>query len=365
MSGLRTPRYGRRLENIEAGRTYSHPWELTVDSGLLGLFSAAMLDACPLHSSLPWAKQFGFRDRPVAPIVLLNLALGMSAHDLFEQAVGHLVYLDVRFPDACHVGDTLHALTHVESVKAGASPEHGTLSTQTQLQTDSGTVVCAFRRKVLIRAGSLAGGPEIPDEPAEPISARDLPPLPTPLRQGVIAPKRVSRFGGFFEDFDVGDVIVHGRGRTIGETEHMLLAQAARNTHALHVDEVLCRSKSTAGTRIVDGGLVLGWTLSLTSRDFGGNALWELGLDQGSHPNDVVAGDTLYATTKVVGKDEAGPHAGVLTLRVVGTKNRTGEDLFLSGLFTPEMAKAEGKIPEKVVEITRKLLVLKRRPLTS
>ena len=366
MSGVRTPRYGRRLEDIENQRTYAHPWELTLDTGLLGLFSASMLDACPLYSSRPYAEQFGFRDRPVPPILLLNLALGMATHDLFEQAVGHLAYLDVRFPEAAYVGDTLRARTQVESVKAGGNPEHGSLSTRTLLETDSGTTVCVFRRKVLIRAGSLAGGPDAPSEPSHDLPSDTLSPLPAVLRQGVPSPQRTTGFGGFYDDFDVGDVVVHPRGRTIGETESMLLAQASLNTHPLHVDEVLCRTKSAANTRIVDGGLVLGWTLALTSRDFSGNAVWDLGLDQGGHPNDVVAGDTLYATTKIIGKEDAGPNAGVLTLRIVGTKNRTGEDLFLNGLFTPEMAKAKGKIAEKVVEITRRLLVLKlSRPAKS
>ncbi len=141
----------------------------------------------------------------------------------------------------------------------------------------------------------------------------------------------------------------------------MLLTQLVRNSHPIHFDEVYCREHSFAKTRVVYGGLVLSWVLALTSRDLGGNALWDLGLDQGAHPSGVVAGDTLYATSKIVDKADAGPDAGIVTLRVVGTKNRSGAELAHDpGFFEPELGKSEGKIGDKVVEITRKLLVRKR-----
>jgi hypothetical protein len=101
--------------------------------------------------------------------------------------------------------------------------------------------------------------------------------------------------------------------------------------------------------------------LALTSRDVAGNAIWDLGLDQGAHPNGVVAGDTLYATSKVLSKEDAGDEAGIVTLRVVGTKNHSGAEHALDpGFFQPELAKNDGKIADKVVEITRKLLIRKR-----
>ncbi len=118
-----------------------------------------------------------------------------------------------------------------------------------------------------------------------------------------------------------------------------------------------------AKTRVVYGGLVLSWVLSLASRDTAGNAVWDLGLDDGAHPSGVLAGDTLYAATLVVAKEPRGPHAGSVTLRIVGLKNTPARPLLDKGmdLFTPELGKTTGKVTEKVVEITRTLLV-RRRP---
>ena len=142
----------------------------------------------------------------------------------------------------------------------------------------------------------------------------------------------------------------------------MALATLTSNSHPLHLDEHQCRTDSFARTRVVYGGLVLSWVLALTSRDTAGNAVWDLGLDDGAHPSGVLAGDTLYAATRVVAKEPRGAHAGSVTLRVVGLKNTPAGPLLEKGadLFTPELGKTSGKVAEKAVEITRTLLVRRR-----
>ena len=47
------------------------------------------------------AAQQGFADRPVHPIALVNFGLSFSVHDVSEQAIAHLAYIDVRFRNAC------------------------------------------------------------------------------------------------------------------------------------------------------------------------------------------------------------------------------------------------------------------------
>jgi acyl dehydratase len=108
---------------------------------------------------------------------------------------------------------------------------------------------------------------------------------------------------------------------------------------------------------------VLSWVLALSSRDTAGNAVWDLGLDDGAHPSGVLSGDTLYAASKVLAKEERGQGMGSVTLRVIGLKNTPARVLFERGddLFTPELGKSENKVNAKIVEITRTLLVRRRR----
>ena len=182
-------------------------------------------------------------------------------------------------------------------------------------------------------------------------------PLPSELAGEIKSPVWPGRPSGFFEDFQEGDVILHSIGHTVGESEHMQLTILTRNSHPLHFDEVYCRERSFTKTRVVEGGLVFAWTASLASRDTTANALWELGYDKGSHPNPVLAGDTIYAASRVIDKRSHNEQAAIVRFKVVGVKNETAANLIRKGvdLF-------EGKFDQKVFEIEREVLFPKRPP---
>lgn len=359
---IHEPRHGRLLDDFVPGAVYAHPWEVTVDEGMMALFAASFQDAVPTYASRAAARALGLRDRPVHPLLLLNLGLSFSVHDVSERAIAHLAYIDARFPEACYPGDTVRASSRVIGVKPVSSGDKGVVHVRTSLTTDEGMPVCVFERKALVRAGRA--GP-VPPEVQNDVPAADhidLPRAPAVLLRDIPPAPRRGGFAWGWDELTVGDVIVHAVGRTVSEAEHMQLTTLARNSHPLHVDERYCQTGSFAKTRVVYGGLVLSWVLSLASRDTAGNAVWDLGLDEGAHPSGVLAGDTLYAASKVLAKEPRGPNAGSVTLRVVGLKNTPARPLLDKGydLFTPELGKTAGKVNEKVVEITRTLLVRRR-----
>src|SRR5689334_7126231 len=117
----KTFQYGRMLEDFEEGKTYDHPWDVTVDGGTVALFQASFLDASPPYASAVYARDIGLRDRPLHPLLLLNFGLSFSVHDISEQAIAHLAYLDVRFPEASYAGDTLTASSQVLSVRKAST----------------------------------------------------------------------------------------------------------------------------------------------------------------------------------------------------------------------------------------------------
>jgi 2-methylfumaryl-CoA hydratase len=276
-----------------------------------------------------------------------------------EQAIAHLAYLDVRFPEAGYAGDTVTARSTVLDVKPSSTGDKGVVHVRTALTNDKNQVLCAFERKALIRAGKLDNRPASPFPEARPVpELKSLPHLPPPLRAALPAAPP-PRFARFFEDFQVGQVYLHEIGRTVGESEHMQLTDLVRNSHPLHFDELYCKDNSFAKQRVVYGGLVFSWVATLASRDVAGNALWDLGYDQGAHPNGVVGGDTLYAASKVLEARD-----GRVTFRLVGVKNVTSAaayEKYGEALFDEELKKdKDQKIKEKVIEITRTLYVRKK-----
>lgn len=163
------------------------------------------------------------------------------------------------------------------------------------------------------------------------------------VAQRALEGRRLTRDDNFWEDFEVGETIVHPRARTVGETEHMALTNLVLNTAQLHFNQAMCdESPSTYfdGRRVVYGGIVFAFVVGLASEETSENALEELSFDEGRHKSPVFAGDTLFAESTVLEKRNSPERedAGVVKFLLVG-KNQRGE---------------------VVLEITREVLVKKK-----
>lgn len=353
------PKYGRLLDDFHVGDVYHHPWEVTIDDGMLAMFAASFLDPNPLYSSRRFAQELGFRDRVVHPLVMLNLALSFTVHDVSEQAIAHLAYIDLKFPNAAYSGDTLSVFSEILDVRVSASkPDRGVVHLRTTGVNQEGIVVVTFERKALIPVGKLEGRAH--PTPSASDALRNQSPsngslaIPVELSSEIKTPKWPGRPRGLFEDFEVGDVILHSNGHTVGESEHMQLTILTRNSHPLHFDEVYSREHSFMKTRVVEGGLVFAWVTSLASRDTTANALWEVGYDNGSHPNPVLAGDTLYAVSRVIEKQDRDEQTGIVRFKLVGVKNERPATLLAADLDL-----FDSRSEQKVFEIEREVLVAK------
>lgn len=130
--------------------------------------------------------------------------------------------------------------------------------------------------------------------------------------------------GSYFEDFIVGDTLIHQRGRTITETDNHLFTSLVMNTAELHFNQDLVDKDPRTyfdGRRVVYGGVVLAFTVGLASEDTSENAIAELEMDNGRHTNPVFHGDTIYAQSTVLEKRDADrPDAGVVKFKLIGKK---------------------------------------------
>lgn len=111
----------------------------------------------------------------------------------------------------------------------------------------------------------------------------------------------------YFEDFETGAVIRHARGKTITEMDNVLITNMVMNTAEGHFNEHLMRAAGNGifNQRVVFGGINLSMVIGLAAQDTAEQAIAELSLDgiKLSHP--VVHGDTLYAFTEVLGKEDS------------------------------------------------------------
>ncbi|MBV8360702.1 MAG: MaoC family dehydratase [Deltaproteobacteria bacterium] len=136
----------------------------------------------------------------------------------------------------------------------------------------------------------------------------------------------------FFEDFAIGDVFEHARGKTVEDLENVLITNLVLNTAQAHFNEDFAQSLEQKH-RITFGGVTASIVIGLAMQDTGENAVEEVGLDQVRFRVPVLHGDTLYAFTEVVNKEEeptdsrGHKNVGLVHFRHWGV-NQRGETVF-------------------------------------
>jgi acyl dehydratase len=126
----------------------------------------------------------------------------------------------------------------------------------------------------------------------------------------------------YFEDFTVGDVYRHARGKTVTEMDNVLITNLVMNTAQGHFNED-SMSRTEFGQRITFGGITAAMVIGLASQDTGENAIAELGLDGITFRSPVFHGDTLYAFTEVRAKEDGDrPDGGIVEFAHWGVNQR-------------------------------------------
>lgn len=123
----------------------------------------------------------------------------------------------------------------------------------------------------------------------------------------------------YYEDFEVGEIYEHTRGKTVTEMDNVAITNLVLNTAQGHFNEDQMED-SEFGERIVYGGINLSMVCGLASEDISENAITELGYDEVRFSNPVFHGDTLYAASEVLSKHDSDDRSdgGVVEFRIRG-----------------------------------------------
>ncbi|MFO1518695.1 MAG: MaoC family dehydratase [bacterium] len=366
LSKVKTPQYGRVLEDLDEGEVFCHPRGVTIDRAFAVEFATNFMETNPLYLNAEYAKAHGFKDLVVSPLMVMNIALSLGVQNDSEKAIANLGYYNVCFVKPVYPGDTLRSLTKVlkREVKEGGKPGIATIRTISLDQ--NGDLVLQYDRKIMVAPAGKKSDPSTIAGEKFPEANELMMTVPT-APNGF--PKNLTGIRTYFEDFNVGDIIVHANGRTITD-EHYAWTYRVMNTHPLHFDRLYstARTGAMSGEPIVYGGLVFAWLAGLASRDTTENAIADFGYTEGYHTQPAVSGDTVYAISRVLSKSEgpAESKAGIVTFQLIGVKNiraaqaleKFGVDLFIKENDKKKLGKE--KIPEKIFEIERRVLIKKK-----
>lgn len=121
--------------------------------------------------------------------------------------------------------------------------------------------------------------------------------------------------GRYFDQWAIGDRIVHEIRRTVTETDNLLFSTMTHNPQPLHLDAEAAKA-SEFGQILVNGTFTFALMVGLSVGDTTlGTLVANLGYDKLVHPKPVFIGDTMRAETEVseLKPSRSRPNAGIVT----------------------------------------------------
>jgi acyl dehydratase len=146
-------------------------------------------------------------------------------------------------------------------------------------------------------------------------------------------------FGGWFEDFEKGQLFKHWPGKTITEMDNHLFSLLTMNDNPLHTDANYM-SEHQHGKILVNGLLVMSLVVGMSVRQTSGKAVANLVYENVTHDGPTFHGDTIYAESEV--------------LDVIPSKSRSDR-----GLIYIE-SRGINQNGDKVLTLRRKFLVQRK-----
>jgi acyl dehydratase len=132
---------------------------------------------------------------------------------------------------------------------------------------------------------------------------------------------RQERFGGYLEDYEVGDVFRHWPGKTITAAEDHIFCLLTLASSPLHVDAHFAEREMDEGRNVVVGSYTYALLLGMSVPDISGRAIASLGIEDLRYLAPLFHGDTLYGQTEIleVRPSRSRPHQGIVRVRTTGT----------------------------------------------
>ena len=154
--------------------------------------------------------------------------------------------------------------------------------------------------------------------------------------------------GRFFEDYSVGETIVHAVPRSLKMGERALYHALYPARHALGSSDEFAKTCGLPFSPL-DELIVFHTVFGKTVPDVSLNAVANLGYAEGRWLRQVWPGDTLTATSEVIGvKQNSNGKSGVVWVRTTG-RNQHGEDVLSYVRWVMVRKRGDGPAPDTVV----------------
>jgi 2-methylfumaryl-CoA hydratase len=344
---------GNYFEDFKLGQEIVHATPRTVTEGDMALYVALTGSRFPLHSADTFAQDLGYEGATIDDVLAFHVVFGKTVPDISLNAVANLGYAAGRFGEPVYPGDTLSSVSEVIGLKENSNGKTGTVYVRSVGVNQRGEMVLDYCRWVMVRKrdeSALAPEAVVPDLPdAVPVSE-----LIVPAGAGFATYDTVAAGSPhLWDDYSAGEKIDHVDGMTIEESEHAMATRLYQNTARVHFNQHT-EKEGRFGRRLIYGGHIISIARALSFNGLA-NAVRVAAINGGRHVAPTFAGDTIYAWTEILEKQEIPDRRdiGALRLRTIAVKDRACADF-------PNVG-ADGKTdPSVVLDLDYTVLVPRR-----
>jgi 2-methylfumaryl-CoA hydratase len=310
---------GNFFEDFAPGQQIVHATPRTLTEADAALNIALTGSRHALFSADSFAQNCGLPGAPIDPLLVFHTVFGKTVPDISLNAVANLGYAEGRFLAPVYPGDTLSAVSEIIGLKANSNGKTGVVTVRTTGFNQDDEPVLSYVRWVMVnkRDANTATTDAPPVTPKNVVPALEL--MLPPGLDFLGYDWALAGSPHAYDDYEIGEKIDHIDGMTVEEAEHQLATRLYQNTAKVHFD-ALAQKDSRFGKRLIYGGVAISLARALSFNGLA-NAQLMLAINGGRHVNPLFAGDTLYAWSEVLAKDDLGA-AGALRLRLVAVKNQ-------------------------------------------
>ncbi|MEM7122272.1 MAG: MaoC family dehydratase [Pseudomonadota bacterium] len=317
---------GNFFEDFIPGTVLRHATPRTVTTGDVALYTALTGSRFAINSADTFAQQLGLMGSPLDDILVFNIVFGKTVPDISLNAIANLGYASGRFGKPVYPGDTLKTESRVIGRRELSNGKAGIVWVRSIGTNQFKKKVLDYVRWVMVNKRdpeSPAPDSEVPDLP-QAVGAQDL-----TVPKGLDLAAYDTVLAGderLWDDFNAGDRIDHVDGMTLEEAEHQMATRLYQNTAKVHFNQHQAHD-TRFGRRIVYGGHVISLARALSFNGLA-NAFRVAAINGGRHVAPFFAGDTLYAWSQVLAKEEIDGRqdVGALRIRMIGVKDHLSGD---------------------------------------
>ena len=326
---------GNYFEDFSLGQKIVHATPRTVTEGDAALYISLTGPRFAVQSADAFAMDIGYPSAPVDDFLVFNMVFGKTVPDISLNAVANLGYANCRFMEPVFPGDTLSAASEVIGLRELSNGKAGVVYVRSVGTNQTGETVLDYVRWVMVAKRDASAPapepsvPELPDQVAPDQLAHSLPPIQRDAYDSALAGAP-----DMWGDYEPGEKIDHVDGMTVEEAEHQMATRLYQNTAKVHFN-AHAQADSHFGRRLMYGGHVISLARALSFNGLA-NAFHVAAINGGRHVAPCFAGDTVYAWSEVLEREEVPQRqdVGALRVRTVAVKNadaagfphRSGDD---------------------------------------